>query len=67
MQVIPFIEDLDVVKKILKYLRLWHVKRKSPPKTHGLPIEAVTIYEDCPALDTHDYLNDVDYPAEAYL
>jgi hypothetical protein len=37
MQVIAFIEDLDVIKKFLKHLRLWHVKRKPPPKAHGPP------------------------------
>ena len=31
MQVIAFIEDSGVIKKILKHLRLWRVKRNPPP------------------------------------
>jgi|GEM_PF-2881897 len=31
MRIISFIEDDQLVKKILKHLDLWDVKRKSPP------------------------------------
>jgi hypothetical protein len=54
MQVIAFIEDSDVIKKILKHLRLWHVKRKPPPKAHGPPTEAVIIYDDSPTPGADD-------------
>jgi hypothetical protein len=48
MHVIVFIEDNDVIQKILKHLGLWHMKRKPPPKAHGPPIEAFIIYDDLP-------------------
>jgi hypothetical protein len=35
MKVISVIEDQDVIKKILKHLRLWEVKPRPPPKTNG--------------------------------
>ncbi len=31
MRVIAFIHDEDVIRKILKHLNLWDVKRKLPP------------------------------------
>jgi len=54
-------------KKILKQLRLWHVKRKPPPKAHGPPTEAVIIYDDSSTPGADDYLIDPDFPLEAYL
>jgi hypothetical protein len=35
MRVISFIEDQDVIKKILKHLGLWEVKPRPPPKAIG--------------------------------
>jgi hypothetical protein len=32
MRAVAFIEDDDVIKKILKHLGLWEVKRKPRPK-----------------------------------
>ena len=32
MRIIAFIEDEEVIKKILKHLRLWEAKARSPPK-----------------------------------
>jgi len=32
MRVISFIEDQDIIKKILKHLGLWEVKPRPPPK-----------------------------------
>ena len=37
MRVISFIEDQDVIKKILKHLGLWEVKPRPPPKATGPP------------------------------
>jgi len=39
MRVISFIEDPEVIKKILKYLGLWLVKSKPPPRANGPPGE----------------------------
>ena len=66
MQVIAFIEDSVVIKKILKHLSLWRVKCK-PPRAHGPPTEAVNIYDDSPAPSADDSLIHADYPIDAYI
>ena len=38
MKVISFIEDPDIIKKILKHLGLWLVKSKPPPRANGPPV-----------------------------
>ncbi len=67
MRVIAFIEDQDVIKKILKHLGLWDVKRKSRPTANAPPIDVFPIYGDQPEPDVDDYITDPDYPAEAYF
>ena len=37
MAVIAFIEDSDVIKKILKHLGLWNIKRKPRPTANVYP------------------------------
>jgi len=37
MRVIAFIEDNEVIKKILKHLGLWEIKQRPPPKATGPP------------------------------
>jgi hypothetical protein len=39
MKVISFIEDPDVIKKILKHLGLWLVKPTPPPRANSPPSE----------------------------
>jgi hypothetical protein len=34
MRIIAFIEDDQLVKKILEHLGLWQVKRKPPPRAN---------------------------------
>ena len=63
MRVIAFIENEDVIKKILKYLDLWDVKRKPRPTANATPI--IPDLNPIPSVD--DYLIDPDYPVEAYL
>ncbi len=46
-QLISFIEDRQIVKKILQHLDLWHVKRKPPARANGPPTESVIIYDEC--------------------
>ena len=67
MRVVAFIEDPDVIRKILKHLDLWDVKRKPRPCAHAPPIDGFPIYEEPPALSVDDYIRDPDYPAEAYF
>jgi len=63
MRIISFIEDYDVIRKILKHLGLWDIKRKPPPLANAPPCISDPSY--MPPLD--DYLIDLDYPVEAYL
>ncbi len=48
MRIIAFIEDEQLVKKILKHLDLWDVKRKPPARANGPPteVEELKIYEN---------------------
>ena len=67
MKIISFIDDSEIIKKILKHLNLWDVKRKLPPRANGPPTEAIIIYDESSALSADDYLIDADYPIETYI
>jgi len=67
MKIISLIDDSEIIKKILKHLDLWDVKRKPPPCANGPPPEAFTIYDHSSAPSADDYLIDADYPMETYL
>ena len=76
MRIIAFIEDQQIVKKILQHLDLWHVKRKPPPRSNDPPSEAIIIYDESSSPGADDYIIDADrstlrlstgYPIETYL
>ena len=67
VRIIAFIEDQQIVKKILQHLDLWHVKRKPPARANGPPAEAFIIYDESSSPSADDYLIDADYPIETYL
>ena len=76
MEIISFIEDEQLVKKILKHLNLWDVKRKPPPRANSPPPETFIIYDESSSLCANDYIIDSDrstlrhstgYPIETYL
>ena len=67
IKIIPLIDDAKIIKKILKHLDLWDVKRKPPPCANGPPPESFIIYDESSALRTDDYIIDADYPIETYL
>ena len=46
MKILSFIEDPEIIKKILKHFDLWDVRPRSPPKANDLPIN---IQIDCSA------------------
>ncbi len=54
MRIIAFIEDEQLVKKILKHLGLWDVKRKPPPRANSPPTESFIIYEELSSPSTDD-------------
>jgi len=63
MRVIAFIKNEDVIKKILKHLGLWEVRRKPLPRTNGPPL----IPDSYPAPSVDDYVIHPDTPVEAYF
>ena len=63
MRVIAFIEHEDVIKKILKHLGLWEVKRNPSPRANGPPL----IPDLYPTPSVDDYVIDSDTPVEAYF
>jgi hypothetical protein len=67
MRVIAFIEEDDVIKKILKHLGLWIIKRKPRPVANAPPIDVFPAYDEQPGPSADDYIIDPDYPAEAYF
>lgn len=67
MKIIAFIEQEEVIEKILKHLGLWHVKTRPPPKIHFLPAELYADYSDSQILLWDDDYSDPDYPFETYI
>jgi len=67
MKIISFIEDEEVIRKILKHLGLWERKAQPPPKTSVPPQNVHIDYSDSQLPSSEDYLYiDVDYPIEVY-
>jgi len=64
MKIISFIEDSEVIKKILKHLDLWEVRPKPPPRANDPPPESLTIYDQSSLPSAEDYLIDTDYPVD---
>ena len=67
MRIISLIDDAEIIKKILKHLDLWDVKRKPPPCANGPTPEAFIIYDQSSAPSVDDYLIDADYQIETNL
>jgi hypothetical protein len=73
MGVIAFIKDPDVIKKILKHLGLWDVKRKPRPLLmftrlwRAPPIDVFPAYDKQPGPSADDYIADPDLCASGAL
>ncbi len=50
MRIISFIEDEDVISKILKHLGLWEVKQRPPPRANAPPLNIHIDYTTRPGL-----------------
>jgi len=67
MRILAFIEDDQVIKKILKHLGLWEVKARPPPRVNPSPPNIHIDCSDSQVPTSEDYLYcDPDYPIEAY-
>ena len=67
MRIISFIEDSQIIKKILKPLNLWDVRPKPPPCANSPPPETFIIYDQSSSPGADDYIIDANYPLETYL
>ncbi len=68
MKIISFIEDEEVISKILKHLGLWEVKQRPPPRANAPP-KIYIDYTDSQIPSHEDDLSlyrDADYPIEMY-
>jgi len=66
MKIIAFIEQEEVIKKILKHLGLWEVKGRPPPKVHSPPAERYTDYSDSQITPWDDDYSDPDYGSTVF-
>ena len=67
MRILSFIEDEQVIEKILKHLGLWEMKARPPPKTNAPALNVHIDYSDSQAPPSEDNLfHDPEYPIEAY-
>jgi hypothetical protein len=67
MKIISFIEDEEVIEKILKHLGLSDLKARPPPKVKA---PSVTIYFDdseSQILSPDSFCAHPDYPMDSYL
>ena len=67
MRIISWIEDEEVIKKILKHLGLWLPKRAPAPKANAPPKAVLIDYLDSQTPSAEDYLIDPDYPIDSWL
>jgi hypothetical protein len=64
MRVIAFIEDREVIRKILTHLGLWQIRARPRPVAHAPQALAYEPFNDWPAPGAEDYLTDPLYPYE---
>ena len=67
MRVVSFIEDSDVIRKILKHLNLWDLQRPPRPVAHAPPTQVFPTYDEHPAPSADDYVTDPVYPIDYYF
>ena len=62
MKIISFIEDEEVIKKILKHLGLWEMKARPPPKPKASLVTMHFDYSDSQISFADSFYADPDYP-----
>ena len=67
MRIIAFIEDEEVIEKILKHLGLWEMKTTPPPKVKA-PSETIYLDDSESQIFSSDsFYAHPDYPMDSYL
>jgi hypothetical protein len=67
MKIISFIEDEEVIEKILKHLGLWEMKARPPPKPKASLVTMHFDYSDSQISFADSFYADPDYPMDSYL
>jgi hypothetical protein len=68
MRIISFIQDQEVIEKILTHLGLWLVKPKIPPRANAPPRQLEIDYSNSQIpICEEPFQADPDYPIDAYL
>ena len=67
MSIISFIENEEVIRRILEHLELWLVKRRPQPRANAPPVQIHLDYSDSqiPSFE-NDVHKDPDCPIETY-
>jgi hypothetical protein len=67
MRIISFIEGQEVIKKILKSLGLWLVKKKPSPRANAPPVHIHLDFSDSQIPSSEDYFHkDPDHPIQVH-
>jgi hypothetical protein len=68
MRIIAFIEDEEVIKKILKHLGLWEVKARPPPRAKGTSVTISIDDSDSQVpFSAPPFYQDPQYPVDSYM
>jgi hypothetical protein len=67
MRVIAFIEQADVIRKILEHLGLWGARRKPVPRANAQPARYVAEEVEGYFPSIEDDVIDPIYPVDAYF
>jgi hypothetical protein len=67
MKIISFIEDEEVIEKILKHLGLWNVKARPPSEVKVPPVRTKMDYSDSQVSSSEWFYPHPDYPVDFYM
>ena len=67
MKIVSFIEDEEVIEKILKHLGLWDLKVRPPPKVKAPSVTIHIAYSDSQISFADAFYADPNYPVDSYV
>lgn len=67
MRIITFIEEDEVIEKILKHLGLLDGKARPPPELKALPLRIQMDYSDSQIFSSDSFYADPDYLMDPYV
>jgi len=66
MRILAFIEDEEVIEKILKHLGLWDLRVRPPPKVKAPPVRFQIDYSDSQISSFDSFYAGPDSPIDSY-